>query len=362
MILFFHTLISCTSSQEDTSLSPLKEISTPQRYVLSSMLFLNRSGRLFLYDQEEQEQIWELNNPEDPVWLDAHISDDGSLIHHNVVDVKGHDPTLSEIRTIRANGEVVNSVSTPGAHHSFVLFGDGFATITTEFRTHPEYGTVAGDRISYHHVGPSSTILSTFYVLNPAPMTTMWDFGHFEDAKDWTHANALRWYPEKDSFVLTIPGINAIWVFDGEVTMKSVYLGKDMIAQPYTEGLAYQDNPYAIYEGGSFDMPHGASMDEEGTIWVLSNGLGGQTISYAQGYAIENDTMVMVAEFPARNPTAHSAGLGSVVRDREDTLIINWGIYGQIESRSLEGEEGWLLESNLQEVYGFSNLFDTWNP
>ena len=364
-------IFSCTSAQidssteseisDDTTIHPIDE-TLPHRYVLSSMLYLNHSGKLFLFDQETESIIWELQNPDDPVWLDAYISPDGSLIYHNVVDVKAHDPEKSEIRSILPSGEMIASIPTPGAHHSFVLFGDGFATITTEFRQHPDYGTVAGDRITFHSEGPTTTILSSFSVLEPSPLTTMWDFGHFEDAKDWTHANALRWYPEKDRFVLCLPGINAIWLFDGAGTMKAVYLGLGMEAEPYKQGIAYRNEPYPIYEGGIFDMPHGASMDTNGVVWVLSNGLGGQTISYAQGYTIENDALVLLENIPARNPSAHSAGLGSVVHDRDGSLIINWGIYGQIEKRSPERENLWLLESNLQEVYGFSSLFDEWNP
>ena len=135
-----------------------------------------------------------------------------------------------------------------------------------------------------------------------------------------------------------------------------------MVAAPYYEGLAYQQSPFPVYEGGTFDMPHGASLDEDGNVWVLSNGLGGQSISYADGYSIENETLVSIAHYSARNPQAHSAGLGSVVRDRDGAVIINWGIYGQIERRNADESEGWLLESNIQEVYGFSNIFHTWNP
>ena len=371
MNVAFLGFISCTSTQIDSSVettipedSGLHTIddNTPHRFVLSSMLYLNRSGKLFLFDQNTEEVVWELQNPDDPVWLDAYISSDGTTIYHNVVDVKGHDSEKSEIRTIAPSGEIIDSIPTPGAHHSFVLYDNGFATITTEFRTHPAYGKVAGDRITFHSDGPTTTILSSFSVLDPAPLTTMWDFGHFEDAKDWTHANALRWYPQQDRFVLCLPGINAIWLFDSTGTMKAVYLGLGMEAEPYTQGIAYQNEPYPIYEGGTFDMPHGASMDTNGVVWVLSNGLGGQTISYAQGYAIENNSLVLKENIPARNPNAHSAGLGSVIHDRDGSLIINWGIYGQIDKRSPQREEQWLLESNLQEVYGFSSLFDEWNP
>jgi len=326
------------------------------------MLYLNRSGKLFLFDQETEQIIWELPNPEDPVWLDAFISADGQYIHHNIVDTKGHDPSLSKIRTILPSGEVIEEISTPGAHHSFVLFQEGFVTITTEFRQSESYGKVAGDRIVYHRNGLNDTILSTFFVLDPQPLTNMWDHGHFENAKDWTHANALRWYPEQNRFILTIPGINAIWLFDQEGQMQAAILGQNMSAEPYYQGLAYQQNPYPVYEGGTFDMPHGASLDEEGNIWVLSNGLGGQTISYAEGYTLDADSLISIARIPPRNPQAHSPGLGSVVCDRDGSIIINWGIYGQIENRHLDGSEGWLMESNLQEVYGFSNLFAVWDP
>ena len=367
---FLPTFFSCTGTHLDSSeiIAPQEDSAvfisndTPHRYILSSMLYLNRSGKLFIFDQETEEIVWEHHNPDDPVWLDAHIREDGQLIYHNVVDVKSHDPEKSEIRTILPSGEIIDSISTPGAHHSFVPFEDGFATITTEFRQHPTYGKIAGDRITFHSEGPTTTILSTFSVLEPAPLTTMWDFGHFDDAKDWTHANALRWYPEQDRFVLCLPGINAIWLFDHRGTIKAVLLGLGMEAKPYQEGLAYQESPYLIYEGASFDMPHGATMDQNGVVWVLSNGLGGQTISYAQGYAIGNDVLTQVADVSARNPNAHSAGLGSVVRDRDGSLIINWGIYGQIEKRTSDGAESWLLESNIQEVFGFSAVFDTWNP
>ena len=178
MIPSLFIIFGCSSSMVDTAEDILEM--TSHRYVLSSMMYLNRSGKLFLFDQEKEEIVWELHNPDDPVWLDAVVSDDGTMIFHNVVDVKNHDPNVSEIRTIRPSGEIIDRISTPGAHHSFALYKDGFATITTEIREHPDYGKVAGDRVSYHHLGPSSTILSTFGVLNPEPVTNMWDFGHFE--------------------------------------------------------------------------------------------------------------------------------------------------------------------------------------
>ena len=109
-------------------------------------------------------------------------------------------------------------------------------------------------------------------------------------------------------------------------------------------------------------MPHGATLDDEGNIWVLSNGVGGQTPSYFEGYRVQEEELNRFVQFGPQTEGAHSAGLGSVIRSNDGALIVNWGIYGQIEERDLEGNTKWLIESNLQEVYGFSRVFAKWNP
>ncbi|MEC7986159.1 MAG: aryl-sulfate sulfotransferase [Myxococcota bacterium] len=360
-------LLSCQPSTpisteiHNDSASPIvveEDASEEENLIISSLLYLNRSGRLFIYDRILEEEIWTLSNPEDPVWLDAHLSPDGNHIYHNVVDVRDHNPSLSEIRKIDFEGNIVSRTPTPWAHHAFDLVGEELVSIVTEFRQHAEHGKVAGDRIVLYRDGQEETILSTFSILNPMPLTPMWDFGHFEDAHDWTHANAIRWYEEVELFLITLPGINAVWSFGMDGYIDTVYLGKGMQKEPYLNGIQYQERPFSIYEGGSFDMPHGATLDRDGTMWVLSNGLGGQTPSFAEGYVIENDALVLKHQLSPPVENAHSAGLGSVLRlDSSPNVIINWGIYGLIEEKAPNTEETiWQVESNLQEVYGFSNV------
>ena len=58
-------------------------------------------------------------------------------------------------------------------------------------------------------------------------------------------------------------------------------------------------------------------------------------------------------------PNGHSAGLGGVLAiEIDESVLINWGIYGVIEERNLQGEEQWRQEAALQEVYGISTTFD----
>ena len=112
-------LLACQPTQLEASLSDSAEPNDPvevstdeENLIISSMLYLNRSGRLFVYDRSSQEEVWSLSNPDDPVWLDAHLSPDGEDLYHNVVDVRNHNPALSEIRRIDFDGNTYSSYVT----------------------------------------------------------------------------------------------------------------------------------------------------------------------------------------------------------------------------------------------------------
>ena len=52
---------------------------------------------------------------------------------------------------------------------------------------------------------------------------------------------------------------------------------------------------------------------------------------------------------------AHSPGLGSVLYiEADDSVVINWGIWGVVEERTMAGTPVWRADAPLGEVYGFS--------
>ena len=54
---------------------------------------------------------------------------------------------------------------------------------------------------------------------------------------------------------------------------------------------------------------------------------------------------------------AHSPGLGSVLYiEADDSVVINWGIWGVVEERTMNGTPVWRADAPLGEVYGFSTL------
>ena len=133
-----------------------------------------------------------------------------------------------------------------------------------------------------------------------------------------------------------------------------VYLGLGMEATPYLEGNQYQHQPYAIYTGGLFDLPHGATQDDSGRLWVMSTGLGAQSKSYAEGYRPEDGSLILERQIGTEE-NAHSAGLGGVLyNSHDDSVVINWGIFGRIEKVDSTANRNWKIEAPLQRVYAIS--------
>ena len=359
--MLFFVLLACSQPTMDTSAVREEQgvipDSSEQHFVLSSMLYLNKKGRLFLWDKQRQEERWRLENPNDPVWQDMRFSLDAKSLWHNETDVVDHDPMRSFLVQVNAAGEELQRWATPGTHHSFDLIEeDLLVSLEHDIRVVEPHGKVAGDSIVLYRNGEREQLLSAFDVLEAAPVTQMWNNGFLPDAKDWTHANAVRWLPEQEELLVTLPGLNALWLLSLDGTLTGVCLGKGVDAEPYRQHPYWQQNPFPIWEGGSFDLPHGASMDSEGRIWVLSNGLGNDSDSLAQGWERIGDRLELLFEAPIPIEGAHSAGLGSVeYQPSSDSVLINWGILGVMEERDRDSlQQEWLFQSNIQEVLGIS--------
>ena len=356
---------------KDTSPSSTSEESAsidygtdPKRYVLTTLLYLNKRGRLFIYDRERNQEVWTLENPNEPVWQDAHMSVDGTQIIRNECDVVDHDFSKSYLVGLDLTGTEKQRIPAVGSHHSLdIVDENSLVTIEYDVRNTEPYGQVAGDSIVLYNNGEREQLLSTFDVLSPSPVTEMWEHGFFPDAHDWTHANAIRWYPQHGVFLWTIPGINAIWSVDMEGRLQQAFLGRFTTRDIYEQGPMYSSSSYDIIEGGSFDMPHGATLDDFGRLWVLSNGLGNDTESVAQGYEVIDGQLQLIREIAVPIEGARSAGLGSVeYLEHSETVLINWGILGVLEEIDREDRPVWQIETSLGEVLGMSTTFELFLP
>ena len=183
----------------------------------------------FIINRETGEEVWAVENNEDTVWPSAQISPNGRIIWHNVVDIKNHEPFKSKIIARDFDGNITEEYQASGSHHDFSILDDGsIVVIQNQFYETPEYGKVVADKLVVIKDGQIQPFFTITDYIDIQPLTTMWDFGYFEDAKDFTHANALQYYPEHDCLLMTIPGINAIWSISPEGDLNDVYLGADM--------------------------------------------------------------------------------------------------------------------------------------
>ena len=363
-MLSFSFLFACSSSdimkdsssiEDSSSVEQNIEEDTPHKYVLSTQLFINRSGRLFIVNRETGEEVWSVDNNEDTVWPSAQMSSNGRIVWHNVVDIKNHEPFKSKIMARDFDGNITEEYQASGTHHDFTILDDGsIVAIQNQFYETPDYGKVAADKLVIFKDGQIQPFFTITDYIDIQPLTIMWDFGQFEDAKDFTHANALQYYPEHGCLLLTIPGINAIWSISTEGDLLEVYLGDEMDSSPYDDLQNVR-----VVSGGAFGMPHGATLDSDGNVWVMSNGFGAGVPSYAQGYDVSGDTMELIASISPPVENAHSPGLGSVERLEEDRILINWGIFGVIEEVDFESNRYWSVEAPIQHVYGMSRGIST---
>ena len=129
---------------------------------------------------------------------------DQQTIWHNVVDVKHHDPMQSELREIDKSGTVLNQISVPGAHHSFDLYPMATLSPSSQSCGYRKPWTGCGRSHRKNIKWRNRNAALKFDVLEAAPMTEMWNHGQFSDAKDWTHANCIRYDQSSHTLLLTV--------------------------------------------------------------------------------------------------------------------------------------------------------------
>lgn len=339
----------------DTALSTYEDSS--QRFLLNTSIFIQRSGFISIWDRELGEEAWRLENNSDMAWPEARLSPDGVTLWHNEVDAVSSSPTSSKLVQRGSDGTILKDIEVAGAHHSFDFVGeDHLVTLVTDIRGHDTYGPVAGDALVLVDTeGNQSTLISVHDVLYPEPITEMWNGGNLEGAIDWTHANAVAYYPNFQHYLVTIPGINAIWQISSSGDLERVFLGAGVSGQPYFDGPRYSQRPFDILEGGNFSLPHGANLDSFGRLWLMSNGLGNQTPSFAECYDVSGNSLQLVHQYGTNPEGAHSPGLGTVIfLENPGNVLINWGIWGVIEEREINDDPIWKMEAPFGEVYGFT--------
>lgn len=153
--------------------------------------------------------VWYHDGDESSTGLDMHYALDGNgILFNSFGDRMGSEE--GSIQRVSLEGEVLESLPAPYAHHTFCELPDGTITFqqtdTREF-TDPESGVTddwVGDSLAeIPPGGVATTVFSVWDVLDAAPNSRSDDLSIY-GGTDWTHGNFVSYDADSDEYLLSL--------------------------------------------------------------------------------------------------------------------------------------------------------------
>lgn len=205
-----------------------------QSYVVA----LDRHGRVVWYGPHE----------DDGINIEAELSADGNGVLFNRFG-KDNSEDNSYIYHASFDGDLLEQRRTPLAHHMFVQLpgGDiGYQQLLTYDIDDPETGepeTWAGDGIAIlSQDGTVTPVFSVWDWLTPSWNDRMHGFSIYGDL-DWTHGNALKYDPVKDTWLLSLAHAADVFEIDRETETPLRIFGRDGYHDGDGPPFYYQHDP-----------------------------------------------------------------------------------------------------------------------
>lgn len=256
---------------------------------------------------------------------------------------------VTQLVRVSLDGTSVELKPVESAHHDFVELPDGtVAVLTAVARDLPGWDIpVLGDALVEY--GTTSSVA-------PKTIWSSWDTHDFAGQGlgdqggvwDWTHANALDYDPETDTYALSMLGLSEIIVIDratGEVLRK---VGGD-------------DSDY-VFSGGDakpFEVQHQFQFVDGGLL-LFNNGTPDEMASQALELALDDDTGEASTKWSfTTDPPVYCPALGDVNRLNDGDTLVTWSGAGQMDRISPDGELLWRLNLGLGGGLGYTTLVDS---
>ena len=275
---------------------------------------------------------------DDSAWLSrARPSQDGlGVVTFTGLDTMGNTP---ELRRFGWDGELIATFPIEGGHHDFTELPDGtLAVIVTDSRE-VDGAIVDGDSVV--EVSPDGTQVSRW---------STWDEVAYEEGidhlegSDWTHANALSYDPETDSYLLTLLGLSTVMCVDAVTGQTRWVLGGK-----------YSDFVNELGRSDFFSVMHGVDLQED-TLLVFENSHSNQTTSRVAGYRLDTTGRSATEDWSwAPSPPVTTITLGDVARLEGGSTVANFATAGRITEVMPDGTIRWQISTSLGDVLGYSH-------
>ena len=263
-------------------------------------------------------------------------------------DVMHQDATLSALVTGTLDGEVLTHTPIEGAHHAFVQLPDGtLATLGVDVRdwTDPDTGDeeiVVGDTIIELAPDGTQTEVWTAWDSFEVIPHSGWDRPYYEGMRDWTHANAIDYDPETDSYLVSLGAMSLVVEIERSTgEMGNVY------------GPTYSMFPD---DSTVFNFQHGANWTDEGTLLLSTTNLYTHSIEYEVDREANSLTQVWTYGLEEH---IFAAALGEAERLDNGNTMVSFGMGSQLHEVADDGAVVWVMKGSTGfDLLSSPRLFD----
>ncbi len=305
-----------------------------------------------ILDRDGDYVWWHHAEDEGYMVLRSSLSRDGeSVLYLGTYSEEGDEQQDRFLVQVSIDGSQVDVHRIPGAHHDFVELPDGtIALLVSDTREHPDFDDpVDGDKIVEYSLedGTSVDVWSAWDTLNFSGNVT----GDEAGGLDWTHANAIDYHPEDDTYSvsLMLPGaIVTVERATGEVV----------------EQVGGFESDYEFAGGGvhPFTVQHQFQFMGD-SLLLFDNGTPDTQESRALELALDANAGVVTKTWSyVTDPSLYCPAMGDVSRFSNGNTLITWGSAGQMEEVTAEGERVWKLNTAIAAGLGYTTLLDTLYP
>ena len=262
---------------------------------------------------------------------------------YNRFDAKRQED-LATIERYDLDGELTGSLDTPWAHHFFYQHEDGaIAFLGVDVRPwldtdEGETVDVAGDTLMVLDAEGNLTEIINLWDHFDVEKGPHWDEDFYHNSKDWTHANAVDYDAETDSYLMSLGGLSRI------IQVSSAGEILDII----------DDSTYTFVTSQSpMTYPHDVHWTEDGTMMMISHS---ETGTAAVEWDVDQSAKVMT-EVWSYNDGRISTSLGQARELSNGNVMVNYGGMGVIREVTREGEIAWEIQSALGYFFGNGQFF-----
>jgi hypothetical protein len=304
---------------------------------------MGESGTLFILDRQGQWRFHQVH--ETDITVSAVDVAEGMLWYNSFDQDRSNDIGEVHARPLLGDLDEVTDIRTQGAHHTFTRLPDGtiaFPSLDIRPWYDKEEGEevdVVGDRIL--EVAPDGTVREVWSLWDHAEPTKhdAWDSGFYGDVgKDWSHANAVNYSPERDSYLFSLAHLDTIY----EINRST---GETI--QVFTQD--------SVTSGAVFNFQHDPGWTAEGTLLLIS--YPDEEPAMAIEYAVDAEGGLSEI-WSFQRETRGATLLGQARRLENGSTFLNFGGLGEMREVTAEGSTIWQLNAGLGSWFGNAILLD----